>query len=185
MKRVCQQYLITGRDTDDNRLERINEMNRSTETISSGSLGTYSLIPGQSYIIRVITDVSVTVSTSTDKVLGQVTGTGQFEYIPSSNERIKIEGSDGKAEVTYFFGDFGMYELKLSMPASFNISMTETIKSCAHRMRVDYVMSAVLNNQLPEKAKEYANFFTGDIEGLRDALRSRIKLMGRRPTDWS
>lgn len=50
---------------------------------------------------------------------------------------------------------------------------------------VDYVMSAVLNNQLPEKAKEYANFFTGDIEGLRDALRSRIKLMGRRPTDWS
>ena len=126
VKRVCQQYLITGRDTDDNRLERINEMNRSTETISSGSLGTYSLIPGQSYIIRVITDVSVTVSTSTDKVLGQVTGTGQFEYIPSSNERIKIEGSDGKAEVTYFFGDFGMYELKLSMPASFNISMTET-----------------------------------------------------------
>ena len=185
VKRVCQQYLITGRDTDDNRLERINEMNRSTETISSGSLGTYSLIPGQSYIIRVITDVSVTVSTSTDKVLGQVTGTGQFEYIPSSNERIKIEGSDGKAEVTYFFGDFGMYELKLSMPASFNISMTETIKSCAHRMMVDYVMSAVLNNQLPEKAKEYANFFTGDIEGLRDALRSRIKLMGRRPTDWS
>lgn len=185
VKRVCQQYLITGRDTDDNRLERINEMNRSTETISSGSLGTYSLIPGQSYIIRVITDVSVTVSTSTDKVLGQVTGTGQFEYIPSSNERIKIEGSDGKAEATYFFGDFGMYELKLSMPASFNISMTETIKSCAHRMMVDYVMSAVLNNQLPEKAKEYANFFTGDIEGLRDALRSRIKLMGRRPTDWS
>lgn len=35
VKRVCQQYLITGRDTDDNRLERINEMNRSTETISS------------------------------------------------------------------------------------------------------------------------------------------------------
>ena len=117
--------------------------------------------------------------------------TGWLDRIGEIKEKCEKEGktffyaSNFSIGVNIFFA-LNKYLAKImnNFP-SYNISMTETIKSCAHRMMVDYVMSAVLNNQLPEKAKEYANFFTGDIEGLRDALRSRIKLMGRRPTDWS
>lgn len=190
VKRVCQRYLIAGRDTDDNRLERINEMDKKEETVTasaSGTEGTYGMTATMPYIIRVECSEPVKVKTSSGKELGDALGLAQFEYTPTAaNEKLSIVGDNSaKVEITYFYGDFGSYKIDLLMPSNFNISMTETIKSCAHRMIVDYTMKSVLANQLADKAQEYAALFKGDSDGLRDALRARVMLMGRRPTDWS
>lgn len=80
--------------------------------------------------------------------------------------------------------EYGAFTLELSMPASFNIGLTETIKSNAHRMIVDYSMRAVLADQWPEKAVEYERLYASDVENLRACLRARLR-MTRRAADWS
>ena len=92
-------------------------------------------------------------------------------------ERIAKTGSNNEQE-------YGKFLLELSMPASFNIGLTETIKSNSHRMIVDYAMRAVLANQLPEKAAEYERLYAADVENLRASLRARQR-MTRRAADWS
>ena len=52
VKRVCQRYLLMGRDTDDNRLERINEMSKYSEIVSD-KLGGFDLVANTTYIISV------------------------------------------------------------------------------------------------------------------------------------
>ena len=88
--------------------------------------------------------------------------------------------TEGGEEVT----TYGEFVLALTMPASFNIGLTETVKSNAHRMIVDYTMRAVLADQWPEKAAEYERLYAYDIENLRASLRARLR-MTRRAVDWS
>lgn len=183
VKRICQRYLIMGRDTDDNRLERINEMNKHTETVSNKT-GGYDLIAGTPYIIKVEADSPVTLVSVTGKAIAAMSGKGTVEYTPASSGRITLETDAQEVKISYFHGDFGTLELELSMPGTFNLGVTETAKSCAHRMIVDHVMHSLLLNQYPEKSAMYKERFLSDLEGLRNALQARTRF-GRNAPDWS
>ena len=52
-------------------------------------------------------------------------------------------------------------------------------------MMVNYVMAQVLKDQYAEKAKEYANLYAADMEGLRKALISRTAYGRKYAADWS
>lgn len=183
VKRVCQRYLMMGRDTDDNRLERINEMQKHSETVDDKQ-GGYDLLAGRPYIIHVEADAPVTLVDVNGARIAEVSGSSQLEYTPYETGRITLETVSKKVKLTYFSGKFGTLELELSMPANFNLGMTETAKNCAHRMMVDYVMYALLNNQWPEKSLVYRERFNASAEGLRNALQARTRFM-RRAHDWS
>ena len=192
VKRTCQRYLLYGRYTDDNRLERIDESSRYEESLEAGNLTTdckYHLLTGIKYRISTTADMDTDIKIMDNE--GTVLARGgrniTLDYTPvRMDEYLTITARvTVNITVNYSWGDFGTYELRLEMPANFNIGMTETIKTCAHRMMTDYVMAAVLQNQLAEKANEYASRFTNDQEALKKALIARNGY--RRPTaaDWS
>lgn len=183
VKRVCQRYLVMGRDTDDNRLERINEMEKHTETVENKQ-GGYDLIAGTPYIIKVSADNPVTLVSALGNDIATVSGNGTVEYTPTTSGTITLETEAEKVTLTYFYGDFGTLELELTMPKTFNLGMTETAKSCAHRMIVDHVVYSLLLNQWPEKAGIYRERFTADMEGLRNAMQARTRFSRNAP-DWS
>lgn len=183
VKRMCQRYLVMGRDTDDNRLERINEMEKVKETVSNKQ-GGYDLMSGTPYIIGVKAKKPVTLVAANGRVIATLNGNSQTEYTPTTSGRITLETDADKVELTYYHGTFGTLELELTMPANFNLGMTETAKSCAHRMIVDHVMYSLLLNQWPDKAVVYKERFNADMEGLRDAMQARTKFT-RRAADWS
>lgn len=183
VKRVCQRYLIMGRDVDDNRLERIDETNTLTETVSNGK-GSYDLLPGTPYVIGVEADQPVTLISATGRVIGKVNGNGKVNFTPWTAGCITLETTAQEVKLTYGFGKYGTFELELTMPGNFNLAMTETMKSCAHRMIVDYAMHAILLNQWPEKSAVYRERVNVDADGLRYALQARTRFC-RHANDWS
>lgn len=189
VKRICQTYLMFGRLTDDNRLDKIDESNRFEERIEASPLapgGKYRLLTGIPYRIYITSGVDLKVMDDEGTVLARGTDI-QFTYTPvRMEEYLTIYCSEKyMVEVRYEWGDFGKYELQLCMPDSFNCGMTETIKTNAHGMMVNYVVSMILKDQYPEKAKEYAALYAEDAEGLRKALISRTAYGRRYAADWS
>lgn len=189
VKRICQKYLVLGRYRDDNRLERIDETNRYVENVEANPAATeckYHLLTGIPYTVKATSTEEVKIMDDEGSTLAQGTDI-EFDYTPvRMNECLTVSSRDTTTvAITYLWGYFGHYEVRLDMPECFNISMTETVKSCTHRMMVDYAMYAILKDQYAEKAKEYAAAFTDDQEALRGALRSRVRY--RRPFagDWS
>ncbi len=191
VKRICQQYLIYGRYNDDNRLEKIDETNTSEEeAISSPATEAckYVLLTGISYRIDVSAEVPTDIKVMDDE--GNILARGMeihFSYTPVRlNEHLTLYSSQKvSVKVKYMWGDFGTYELQLDMPRRYNIGMTDTLKSNAHRMMVDYVMAAILQDQYAEKANEYAARYAGDKEQLRLALISRTNYSRSYAADWS
>lgn len=183
VKRVCQRYLIMGRDTDDNRLERIDEMERHTETVTNKQSG-YDLVAETPYIISVKAVKPVTLVSVTGKKIKDTSGNSQVEYTPTISGPISIETEAEEVELTYSFGKFGALELELTMPPNFNLGMTETAKGNAHRMIVDHIIFSLLINQWPEKAAVYKERFNSDMDGLRAAMQSRTRFC-RHAEDWS
>lgn len=190
VKKVCQRYLVYGRENDDNRLEKINEMDKTIENVlstSGGQTGNIELVKDTEYEIRVVSSIPVTVKFSTtDAEIGVIDNTNDvLRYTPTQNGKLKfVTDENEEITVTYMSGPFGSYELKLSMPPSFNTGMTSVIKSYAHRMMVDYIMNSILENQFAEKATAYYNKFTQDSTNLLNALNSRVRY-SRRSHDWS
>lgn len=183
VKRMCQRYLVMGRDTDDNRLERINEMDKHSETVSNKQ-GGYDLLAGTPYIIGVEAKNAVTLVSVSGQKIGTLSNKGQMEYTPTETGRISLETEAEEVKLTYFSGKFGTLELELSMPSNYNLGMTETAKSCAHRMIVDHVMYTLLLNQWPEKSVVYKDRFNADAEGLKNAMQARTRFC-RQAEDWS
>lgn len=183
VKRVCQRYLVLGRDIDDNRLERINEMNRYAETIPNGQ-GGYFLLKGRKYKIMVEADSPVGLTSSSGSAIATINCKGETEYIPDQTECINFTSESTEIKVTYLHGEFGTYKLELSVPCNFNVGVTETIKSCSHRAIVDYTVYTLLINQWPEKAALYKERTESDLEGIRTALRSRTSYYRCAP-DWA
>ena len=183
VKRLCQRYLVKGRDLDDNRLERIDEMDKTEETITNKQ-GTYSMLRDKPYVIKVIAEKPVTLISATGEEIGFVDRNGSIEYIPKTTGSLSLETEAESVSITYHYGEFGTLELELNMPASFNLGMTETIKSCSHRLIVDHVMFSLLFNQWPEKAGVYKERVVTSIEGLKSALQARTGFC-RNAADWS
>lgn len=190
VKRKCQQYLVFGRFTDDNRLEKIDETNSYTENIIVSPLteqSKYILLTGIEYRI-IVNSKGPDVKVMNDE--SNVLGRGNdivLTYTPVRMNEYLTFYSTEKTEVSikYLWGDFGSYELELDMPNRFNIGMTETIKSNAHKMMVDYVMYYILKDQYAEKAQEYAKDYAADGEALRLALVSRSNYSRAYAADWS
>ena len=189
VKRKCQQFLMFGRYNDDNRLEKIDETNIFSEDITSSPLTVsckYILLTGIEHIIDVKSDVEIKVMDDESNILAKGSDIS-FKYTPVRiNEHLTLYSPE-KADVNivYRWGDFGTYELELEMPKRFNIGMTETIKSNAHRMMVDYVMYNILKDQYAEKAQEYLKEYTSDGEALRIALISRSTYGRAYAADWT
>lgn len=199
VKQVCRAYLIMGRDTDDNRLEGIDERRKSVEeycvSVEGGVTATMQLLKGVPVCIELESSAVVSVSIQYNHLptvkriqKAVIEGSGVINHTPSTTgEQLYIEclaADDADVRVTYIYGTYGNYELSLSMPATFNLGMTETIKASAHRMMVDYVMSVFLRQLVSEKSGEYLAAFDGDTEALRSALRARVA-WGRRAPDWA
>jgi hypothetical protein len=191
VRRVCKRYLVTGRDTDDNRLEQIDERDVDTETVNAGTTATScskTLQNGKACTIVVKTSGTVTVATSGGKELGTASGVSTFEYTATTASEtitLKSTGSEAvEATVSYKYGEFGTLELELAMPSSFNLGVTETIKAACHRIIVDYTVRALMLDQYPDKAAVYGTRLTEDEDNLRSALVSRTSI-NRRAADWS
>lgn len=189
VKRVCQYYLMYGRYTDDNRLDKIDETNRYSETVQASPLSPeckYRLLTGIHYKIHVQADNELQIKDNEDNILARGTDV-EFTYTPVRiGEYLTIYSTvNTEAKINYEWGDFGKYEIQLCMPDTFNCGMTETIKNNAHGMMVNYVMAQVLKDQYAEKAKEYANLYAADMEGLGKALISRTAYGRKYAADWS
>lgn len=182
VKQVCQRYLVTGRDTDDNRLERPEEAPKYEETVKSGLCG-YDLICGIPYVIAVEAAEPVTVLSANGVVLGNSLE-GSIKYTPATTGRIKVETHAEEVHLSYYYGKPSSLELELLMPVTFNLGVTETMKSSAHRMIVDHVIYTLLLNQWPEKSAIYRERFQADADSLRNALQARTGFC-RHAEDWS
>lgn len=117
IKAKCRRYLMYGRETDDNKIEKIDD---------------------------------------------------SYDYEEDSET---IHVPDG-------------YELKLSMPDSFNRGVTESIKSVMHRYSVDYVMFHLMKNNVPERAKFYGEVAAAELDELSGLLSSRVSGIRRKPS-WT
>jgi hypothetical protein len=78
----------------------------------------------------------------------------------------------------------GGFELKLSVPDSFNRGITETLKSTMHRYAVDYVMYNLLKNSIPERAKFYIQVANDELNDIPVLLNSRVSYPRRTPS-WT
>lgn len=189
VKTICQQYLVYGRYEDDNRLEKIDERNVYEEDVKSTSATTsckYRMLTGIPYTITIISDADIKVTNDEDTMLARGTKL-KFEYTPvRTDEYLKVQSTEtSDVTVVYTWGDFGQYKLLMRMPERFNPSVTETIKSFAHKLMVDYVMSQILKDQYNEKSKEYYQYYIDDMEGLRKSLIPRLAYGRPYAADWS
>lgn len=183
VKRVCQRYLIMGKDVDDNRLEEIDEREKYSETIA-GKQGRYILLAKRPYLIHIESAHPVLVYSCENELIGEIDLVGTIKHTPTKTGSISIETASNSVKTTYVHGNYGTLELELSVPCSFNIGMTGTVKDYAHRMIVDHVVYSLLFNQWPEKALVYKERFNADMEGLKKAMQART-CFSRNAPDWS
>lgn len=199
VKNVCRAYLILGRDTDDNRLEGIDERRKYKETLEVSSADkaecTTKLMKGVPVLIEVACEGMVSVSIQYNHLpevkriqKEVIEGRGVIKHTPTTvGETLYLESLSGEGlnvTITYIYGEFGSYELSLSMPFGFNLGATESIKAASHSIIVYYVVAAYLRHLLPEKSAEYRELALMAEEELRSALRSRVR-WGRRAEDWA
>lgn len=201
VKNVCRAYLILGRDTDDNRLEGIDERRKYKETVEVSSVEAAEcvtrMLKGVPVRIEVACEGMVSVSIQYNHLpevkriqKAVVDGAGVIEHTPTTiGETLYIESLSGEGlnvavALTYIYGEYGSYELSLSMPCSFNLGATESIKAACHRIIVNYVLGVYLRHSVPDKFSEYWDLMMVAEDELRSALRSRVR-WGRRAEDWA
>lgn len=183
VKEVCQRYLVMGRETDDNRLERLSDERRLTEYFSGTGRGGYDLLAGTTYTLEVESDGPVTVLANDGSVAGVTNGRGTIVHTPKQTGPVSVEAGQA-VTLVYVTGSFGSFDLELSMPDGFNQGVSESVKSYAHRVIVDYVMFRVLSADHPEASGTWYARMDSDMGGLRTMLQARL-CWGRSAADWS
>lgn len=85
--------------------------------------------------------------------------------------------------LSYSYNIYDNYNLQLVMPSNFNVSVTSSITSHAHRLIVDTIVAAVLKNQQQEG---YAKYLATAEKARQDLLRSlqARNSFGRVQHDW-
>ena len=212
VKETCQRYYVAGRHYDDNRLEAITQVSETNGYIDGSALQNdtsflfyISQKAGVTYRIALdFSDVSNNAGAYNILVNGEVcrslninTGTGKIElnYLAKSDDMVSvelakadsssntIELSASKIDYSYSCNQFTVYVLHLDMPDNYNISVTSSITSHAHRLIVDSVVAAVLKNQQQEGYTKYlATAETARLALLR-SLQARNSF-GRVQHDW-
>lgn len=181
LKELAAPYLAYGKYTADNRLESMDNVLHFAESLQLGEIGTYDLVAGIRHVIRIKSQGGVCLTTTTGKMLGIFDKEGEVSYTPSTTCRLMV--SD-QAAVVYCKPVYGVYELILAMPPSYNLGATESLKSAAHRFVVNSILRALLQLHFPEKAAIYAVEADNNTESIRSALRARIKY-SRSAADWA
>lgn len=128
--------------------------------------------------------------------ISPTTGVFSFEYKATDNiqsadvvlakaddESEDIEFSVNSIPYTYSYNQYTSYNLQLDMPSNFNVSVTSSITSHAHRLIVDTIVAAVLKNQQQEG---YAKYLATAEKARQDLLRSlqARNSFGRVQHDW-
>lgn len=144
-----------------------------------------------SYSMRV--NVGDNTNTVKEFVLDRNTGIVEFDYQAKEQDDIQVavlctsgilpEFTD-TPHYTVSHNKFGNYNLQLVMPDNFNISVTSSVKSYAHRLIVDYVVAAVLKNQQQEGYTKYLATTEQTRRSLIRILQSRNSF-GRVQHDWT
>lgn len=79
---------------------------------------------------------------------------------------------------------FGEYNLQLAMPDNFNIAVTSSITTYAHRFICDYIIAEVLKNQSQEGYTKYLATAGNALASLLRSLQARNSF-GRVQHDWT
>lgn len=86
--------------------------------------------------------------------------------------------------VSYSHLEYGGYNLQLDMPGNFNVSVTSSITSHAHRLIVDSIVAAVLKNQQQDGYAKYLSTADTARLALIRSLQARNSF-GRVQHDWT
>ena len=177
VKVACQRYLLVGRDTDDNKLERLvasvtykQEVRTVQDEDDAGHKLYNATVSGSTVVVYKNSQGQwvnssgniVTPDTSTTPVPKMV------EKTVDSDEIDEIEYED--------------VSLTLEIP-NFNLSVTDHLKSSIHKYVVDYTMGRFLQDQVADKAKEYKDLAdTEDLAAIISDVNARERYTMRKPT---
>ena len=146
VKVACQRYLTVGRDTDDNKLERL---------VSSITYAQAKDAQGHLLYDCEVSGVPTVVYTTDNGSTWKKTP-GDTTVVPDETPVAKMSGD--VASIAY-----ESVSLTLEIP-NFNLSVTDHLKSSIHKYVVDYTMGRFLQDQVADKAKEYKDM--ADTEDL-------------------
>ena len=209
VKETCQRYFVHGRYHDDNRLEAIvlTENRQGIFDLTSyydevimidfaknttyrfefdftgcmsGSAGSCGFKIGNDVAHTFVLDENTEIIKF--DYLAKEAGTLELKLVPAESFMEKdIVVSEPAYGITY--NKYGEYNLQLSMPDNFNIGVTSSITSHAHRFIVDYIIAGVLKNQ---RQDGYAKYLTTAEAARKDLLRSlqARNSFGRVQHDW-
>ncbi len=146
IKRLCQRYLKQGRTIDNNGLERM--VKRVTYVKEQAK-------DAQGHLLFSCTEDGVPheVYHGTDAWIDSITLT---PVIPDEYPEPIIVDTDEVDTIEY-----EKILIELYIP-NFNVAVTDHMKSCMHKLAVDYITARFLQDQLPDKAAEYKALADGE-----------------------
>lgn len=180
VKKVCQRYMKVGRTEDNNLLERmvsnvtyvtkdveVQDMDENNHllyncTVSSTPTVVYTEDEGTTWKDETSGNTVVPDATPTPKMVTKTITTDEIDTMT-----------------------YEQIELELYIP-NFNVSVTDALKSHIHKYVVDYTMGRFLQDQVADKASEYAAMADGDgdsdLNKIRHDLTSRERFNMRKPS---
>lgn len=177
VKRACQRYLKTGRSTDNNMLEQM--VSNVTYIIGERQVIDDNGHPVfEAIVSNEIVDVYKVEEEETIKWMSEDDDT---EITPDTGTtpqpKMEEYDTDDIDTITY-----ETITLELFIP-NFNVSVTDALKSSIHKYVVDYIMGRFLQDQVTDKAGEYAGLADGkDMQDIGKNLTARDKFTARKPS---
>lgn len=181
VKVACQRYLKVGRINDNNNLERMVKNLTTTKEYRDVQV-TYNGHPVYTVNIDgVQTDIYLDgddASNDWKKVSdGSVVFVEEFDgsYRPKMERKLVDTGNVDSIE-------YETVALELAIP-NFNVAVTDALKSDIHLYVVDYAMSRFLQDQVADKASEYASLANErDYPNIQKDLNARERFNMRKPS---
>ena len=177
VKVACQRYLLVGRDTDDNKLERLvqsvtyKQEVRTVQDEDDDGHKLYNVTVGSATVVAYKNSQDQWVDSQGSLVRPDPNTT------PAPKMVTKTVDSDEIDEIVY-----EEVSLTLEIP-NFNLSVTDHLKSSIHKYVVDYTMGRFLQDQVADKAKEYKDLAdTEDLAAIISDLNARERYTMRKPT---
>lgn len=165
VKVACQRYLTVGRDTDDNKLERlVSEVEYAQAKDSEGHLLFDCTVSGVPKVVYMGNTTWIDAADGTTEVTPDAEPTIKYDY----NEIVSVT--------------YETVPLTLEIP-NFNLSVTDHLKSSIHKYVVDYTMGRFLQDQVADKAKEYKDLAdTEDLASIISDVNARERYTMRKPS---
>ena len=174
VKRACQRYLKTGRSTDNNMLEQmisnVTYIKGERQVIDDDGRPVYEALVSEE-VVKVYTEDEGTTWKSEDDDTEVTPDVGT-----TPTPKMEEYDTDDIDTITY-----ETITLELYIP-NFNVSVTDALKSSIHKYVVDYIMGRFLQDQVTDKAGEYAGLADGkDMQDIGKNLTARDQFNVRKP----